>query len=459
MTSYQQTYNEECVATDGMITGFLQCTKIHEDFATPQSAKSADIAENLQRMSHKYNINPDDLVTRHIHLISQVATQQIPERACHAIKPLEEKYLPDSLIAIIGASLEDSLQGYRDHDNDGFLNKHGTYISLHDASYLLQKYDFDLGLNSGEFGYPKQNDTEYVFECIIDYDSNQYKIAITFQNHYDMVGSLVFVNFTKNDSGYPVLEGNNLKLFTGGFNQTLVFSNKLDHKITVSIENRTDFSPLSRYTQSMTIPPEKVWSYAFRSQHAENTILQFVETPDNLTGTIILKRYPLCMTQPELISIYSTVGAYLKFPSYVPEGYSYQCGLHNMNGFAHMTYWTDEHRFMFEDKRNDGLSREFFAKGGIAVDYYNYYVLNEWREDPQYDKNENSKIDNEDRPDSKMLIINGEPAVMTKKFFWKDGEQLSYNELQIYLDKYMTYRVRSGLSEDQIIRIAESLFE
>jgi len=56
-------------------------------------------------------------------------------------------------------------------------------------------------------------------------------------------------------------------------------------------------------------------------------------------------------------------------------------------------------------------------------------------------------------------MINGEPAVMTKKFFWKDGKQLSYNELQIYLDEYITYKVRSGLSEDQIIRIAESIFK
>lgn len=457
--SYQQTYDENCIATDGKITGFLQCMKVHRDYATIQDANNAQITENLQKISLKYDIDTDDIITRQIHLSSQIATQKIPQRTCHSIKPLEEKYLPESLKTVINDSLVDHTERHRDHDNDGFLDKHGTYISLYDATYLLQKYGFDMELQYGEFGFPKQNDTEYVFECIVDYDSNQYKITITFQTHFDLVGSLVFVNFTKNDSGYPILEGDHLTLFTGGFNQTLVFSNKLEHPVTISIENRTQFDPILRISQSMTIPAEKVWSYAFRSHFAETTILQFNEAPDNLSGTIILKRYPSCMTQDELVSIYSQVGAYPAFPTYIPEGYSYQCGMHNMNGFVHMTYWNDEHRSIFEDKRNDGLSKEFFAKDGIAIDYYNHYIINEWREDPQYDKNENAKRDNMDRPDSKKIMINGEPAVLTKKNFWKDGEQSSYNELQIYLDKYITYRVRSGLSEEQVIRIAESLFE
>ena len=458
--SYQQTYNEDCVATDGKITGFLRCTKTHEDFATVQAANNAKVTENLRKISHKYDIDTTDLVTRQIQMTSQVATQNIPERICHNVKLIEERYLPESLKIIMKESLADSLERNRDHGIDGFLDRYGTNISLYDATYLLQKYDFNIEVQSGEFGFPKQDDTEYIFECVIeDEDSNQYKIMITFQTHYDKVGSLVFVNFTKNSSGYPILEGDSLTLFTGGFNQTLVFSNKLDYPVTVGIENRTYFDPILSFPQSMIIPAEKVWSYAFRSHFAENTIIQFTETPDNLVGTITLKRYPSCMTQPELASIYSQVGAFPAIPSYLPEGYTYQCGIHNMNGFVHMTYWTDEHRSFFEDNKNDGVTREFFAKGGIAIDYYNHHILNDWREDPHYNKYENSKMDNEDQSDSKLFSINGEPAVLAKKIFWDEGEQQSYNELQVYLDEGIKYTIKSGLDEGQVIKIAEALFD
>ena len=33
--SYQETYDENCIAKGGTVTGFLRCTKIHEDFALP----------------------------------------------------------------------------------------------------------------------------------------------------------------------------------------------------------------------------------------------------------------------------------------------------------------------------------------------------------------------------------------------------------------------------------------
>jgi len=386
MLSYQKIYNENCTATDGKVTGFLRCTLTHKDFGSPESAMRAKIQENLDKISHKYEIDTDELVTRPIQMTLQVATQKIPERTCHKITSLEEKYLPESLTTLMSNSLDDSFRGHADRDNDGFLDKYGTYVPLSDASYLLQKYSFEMESHTGKFGYPRQNDTEYAFECILEDDSHQYKLVLTFQTHYDSAGRLVFVNFTQNNNGDSILEGNNLTLFTGGFNQTIVFTNKLNHEIKINIENKTEFDPYSYNSQSMTIPAHKVWSYGFRSQLVDDVSLQFTALPDDLSGKITVKRYPACMTQDQVVSLYSQVGAYPSFPSYLPEGYSYECGLHNLNSFVHMSYWNDDLRLEFEDNRNDAMKREFFASGGITIDYYNNYILNYWSDYPTYYK-------------------------------------------------------------------------
>jgi len=104
-------------------------------------------------------------------------TASIPERTCHTIIPLEERYFPESLKVIMKDSLDGSFHWYKDHDSDGFLDKHGTHISLYVAAYLLQKYDFEMEQKTGEFGFPKQNDTEYIFECITS--NNSYPICVS----------------------------------------------------------------------------------------------------------------------------------------------------------------------------------------------------------------------------------------------------------------------------------------
>lgn len=456
--SYQQTYNQNCLESGGKVTGFLHCTMVFEDFAAPEQVQKSKLNETLERISHKYGVDTDDLVTRTIKLTSQVATQQV-EQSCIQERHMEGQTLPEELISTMNESLQDLKQGHRDHDSDGFLDRYGTYLSLYHAANLLQGLSFDTKQIRGEFGFPKQNDTEYVFECILNHESNQYKIIVTFQTHYDSYSRLVFVNFTENHSGQTSIKGNDLTLYTGGFNHTVIFANKLDHTVNLSINNVTDFRAHQYIPESMSIPPHKVWMYDFRSQlTGKDAIVKFTASPDNLSGLITIKQYPHCMTQNEVQSLYGQVGAHPRFPSYLPEGYSYECGLHNMNSFVHMTYWNEELHKKFDDKRNDGVRKEFFTSGGIAIDYYNSYIMNQWNFNPDYDKEQFATRDNYDHPYSYMLRINGEPAMMAEKFFWHNGTQDSYKELQIYLDNEVLYRVRSGLPDSEIIRIAESLF-
>ena len=81
---------------------------------------------------------------------------------------------------------------------------------------------------------------------------------------------------------------------------------------------------------------------------------------------------------------------------------------------------------------------------------------NGWIEDPLYDKFAKAK-ENAAHPWAKTLSIAREPAVMMQEYFWKDGEQLSFYRLQIFLDEE-EIRIRSGLPESEIIKVAESFF-
>jgi hypothetical protein len=163
------------------------------------------------------------------------------------------------------------------------------------------------------------------------------------------------------------------------------------------------------------------------------------------------------MTETEVKSLYSQVGAYPKFPSYLPEGYSFDCGIHNMNAFVHLVYFTDELRQKFEDNANAAFNMDFFASGGIRVDYYNEFILNNWTENPNYNKYQKA-AENAEHPKATTLTIGGNPAVMIKEYFWRSGEQKSFNILEIFSDNEIRYSVRGSLPESEVIKIAESLF-
>jgi hypothetical protein len=444
---YSQLYEEKCVEDGGTVTGFLSCTIVYRDFVS---------VEDL--VSSKYNVEYNDLVTREINVVAYPAVAIIPDRNCHQFTQDELENLPKPLTDVMAESLDEF---NRDDDGDGFFSGYQNDISLDDALYLLGKYDFQLTTKKVDgTTLPKLQDTEYVFECIFEDGSHQYKIGIRFNTHYDGYGRLVFVNFTKDNFGFPVIDNDNLILYSGGFNQTVVFKNNLDHDITLQIINPKVPEEYSQreVPEETIIPAGKVWSYFFRKDSPVDVLAyQFTAIPDNLNGIILLKGYPRCMTQSEVVSLYSQVEAYPKFPSYLPDGYSFECGVHNMNAFVHLVYFTDELRQKFQDNANAAFDMEFFASGGIRVDYYNDFILSNWTENPNYDKYQ-KVAEGAAHPKANTLTIGGDPAVMIKEYFWRNGEQKSFNRLEIFSDNEIRYMVRSGLPESEVIKIAESLF-
>jgi len=53
-----------------------------------------------------------------------------------------------------------------------------------------------------------------------------------------------------------------------------------------------------------------------------------------------------------------------------------------MNAYVHMTYMNDFLREKYDGNFGGNHQFEFFADGGISVDFYEEYVLNIWTANP-----------------------------------------------------------------------------
>lgn len=410
------------------------------------------LSEESQTETFKYDKDYADLIPRRSSMSVGLAVENIPNRTCFSINDIDFSQLPyDLRSAILEAQKVDSSSDSIVYDGVSFNTDSSESLGL------ISKYKFNQSTRE-YFGIQRISDTTYRFECFFEYHENQYKLTIEFGGHfYD--SNIVNVNFTRNDKGLPVIQNQNVTVYYGGFNNTVLFHNNLDKEI-ILLENTWNLDPseILHHDNSplkYTIPPGKFASHYFTSMASDDIIRNYEVQPYNLQGKVIVKHYPRCMTENEVKSLYAQVGAYPKFPSYVPEGYSFECGIHVFNAAVVLSYWTDELRQKFEDDITSDM--DFIASGGITIDYYNNFVLNYWIKNPDYDKYEQAK--NYENPFATTLSVGGNPAVMIKEYFWDSGEQKSFNQLMIFSDNEIWYRIRSGLPAGEVIKIAESLFE
>jgi len=415
---------------------------------------SINVGSNESPVFTYEGIEYDDLVTRRVTTFSIPSSEIIPGRNCHKFTTEELPSLPQDLKNVMDESTRDILYP----DVNGFYDGFADVISFVDAKKLLEKYDFSVTQRTAYDALNKINDTRYHFECIFEDDKYQYKLGFDFDSHYAKNERLVYVNVTKTNQGIPVIENQHVKLFLGGFNGTVIFNNKLGSAITLYITSPqiagdwTDY----RVDNKMTIPSGKVWSISPRNFHtSEDIVFHYDITPQNLQGTFTVKSYPACMTENEVKSLYSQVEVYPKFPSYVPQGYSFECGIQNTNYHVFLGYWNNDLREGYKDRVNAVFLPEFFADGGIAVIYYNEFAANYWSDENNYDKFEKAE-QNAPYPFATTLTIEDEPAVMIKEHFFHDGKTQSFNMLMVFSDQGW-YQIKSGLPEAELIKIAESL--
>lgn len=431
--------------------------------------ESKDYLTMGESFKKNYDVEYDDLVTRDVGMSVYKTIENHPHQNCFMLSPKDLKKFPYDFPDNLKSASEEKFHENPQIYPPGVYTGYGMSAKKDLVFGLVKKYDFNATSQVFTDNIASMPDPHYNFDCFFDYNDQQYLLRLEFkQQLYD--GNFVNVNVTRNNLGIPQIINNDIVVFSGGFNSTVLFHNNLDTEIILfSDEPVVNFVDEddgdiheNRFAKKlfdfeMVIPPGKFFSYHF-SPHEDKYDLpiKYTVKPFNLEGSVTVKPYPRCMTENEVTSLYGEVKVYPKFPTYLPEGYSFECGIHNTNAYVHLSYWTDKLREEFEDKPNVSTSREFFTNGGLTVNYYDE-AWNGWIEDPNYDKFEKAQ-ENSKYPQAQTLTISDQPAVMIKEYFWKDGEQLSFNRLEIFLDEEQI-RISSGLPEKELIKIAESFFE
>ncbi|MGI0009019.1 MAG: hypothetical protein ACRD92_05310 [Nitrosopumilaceae archaeon] len=399
-------------------------------------------------------IEDDDLVTRRALIGVSSAIENIPSRNCFQIDDNDLRVIPNLRQIIFEAK---TIADYPEPD----IQPNGVYtgfagrVPTEKALDLIKKYKFNATKIQANDNFNKIPDFRYNFNCFFDYNGDQYLMNVDFETYYWGDGRIVQVNFTKNDIGIPLVENQNITVFTGGFNSTVAFNNQLDHEITVITQSPEYEGFELGIEKEVRIPPGKVLSnYLPNWSVSGDVIYKYFVKPDNLEGTIILKQYPRCMTFEEAKSLYSQVNLNPGFPSYFPQGYRFQCGIHSLNSHLITTYTNEKLRSMFPDDINSWTSNEFLVNGGIRIDYV--HEFNPWMKDPQYDKLSYAK--QYAGPDGNLTDVKGNPAAFSKEYTWYEGKGRGINNLWLFLDDDEKYRLQGGLSQDELLKIAESLF-
>ena len=388
-----------------------------------------------------------------------------PDQNCFVLSSKEIEQFPDDFLNNLKSASEEEFHDSPQIYPPGVYSGYGMTAKKEVALNLLTNYKFNETKTVFSENIISIPDAQYTFDCFFEYKDKQFMLRLSFQNQLSD-GNFVNVNFTKS-SGIPHMENQHITVFYGGFNSTVLFHNKMDEDVILysndPVINSVDDGGVyeNRFVKTLNefetvIPPGKFFSYRFSPyEDKSDEPISYVVKPFNLQGSVTVKPYPRCMTENEVMSLYGTVKVYPKFPKYLPEGYSFECGVHNTNAFVHLVYFTDAQRSKFNDSVNAAFNREFFADSGLMIDYYDE-AWNGWIEDPNYDKFEKAQ-ETLKHPQSKMLTISDQPAILIKEYFWKDGEQQSFNQLEILLDEEQI-RIKSSLPEEELVKIAESFF-
>ncbi len=424
------------------------------------------IQNTKQEFFSKYGIEYDELLVRDTSTSVYKTVQNHPDQNCFTLNDDMLNDFPDEFSEDLERATEEEFHNDPQIYPPGVYTGYGMESDKDFALDFVKKYDFNATTQAFSDNIASIPDKQYRFDCFFDYSDKQYMLRLEFEQQIHD-GNFINVNVTRNDQGIPTIINNDIAVYSGGFNSTVLFHNKLDSDIVLStnepvvymvdqdgdIYENTFAKTLTEFEQ--VIPPEKFFAYYFASHREKtNQPITYTVEPFGLKGSVTLKQYPHCMTEDQVISLYNEVKVYPKFPNYLPDGYSFECGVHNTNAFVHFVYFTDEQRSQFDDKINSAFNREFLADGGLVIDYYDE-AWNGWNEDPNYDKHARAN-EKAQHPWAETYIISGEPAVMIEEYFWQSGEQRSFNRLEVFFDEDKV-RISSSLPKDELIKIAESL--
>lgn len=212
-------------------------------------------------------------------------------------------------------------------------------INATDIIPLIRQYQEIFNHTTTAVSIRNYADETHMFECNFTYNGNQYYLVIEFRSLTAINEKDGFVAIDVRDNGTATSQL--ITYYT--FNNTAIWTNHLDSPVTLTVTTQIDNEDILLTTQ---IPPGKSWDYRLSPDYSSaNGTLYFYQVRESSSnavitdGVIIVKYYPKCMSQRIAKSLYSQSGIALKFPDYLPDGYSYICGIHYYNDVIIQAYW------------------------------------------------------------------------------------------------------------------------
>ena len=342
-----------------------------------------------QTSAFKYeSIEYEDLVSRNAKLGLYAIPENYEKQICFSI-PNNNKI--DSQVFLSGyideiAHIREDVK-FADTPPE-FHTRFDTQIKTRLALEMIGLYDFVPTVILTDNNVGKFPDRLYHFDCPFEYEDEQMMLRIMFESHF-WENMPVYVGVTRNDIGVPTLTNDNIVVFDGGINSTVLFQNNFEREITIRatdpINYLRDYNDRyydlqepeklfeNRFVKvtnedKITIPPGKAFSYHFSSwSNPHSTPLNYTITPLNLKGTITVIPYFDCAPQKEIFSAYSKYHKIPEPPSFIPAGYSYECGFYHYPEAATFYYANSTQSKEFGEKLGHGTNPEFLAAGGLAV--------------------------------------------------------------------------------------------
>ncbi|AIF85279.1 hypothetical protein NTE_03250 [Candidatus Nitrososphaera evergladensis SR1] len=440
-------------------------------------------AEKSSAATIGYNgVEYDDMVARNVYVSVARTTETIPDRNCFGVTSRNMDEFPHGL----ARSIAQADNNYADEKQEVQGNQQKTTsssdvegVSNDQAIALLQKYHFNATVETTRQNFQRISDNAYTFECYFGYgDGGQYLMRVFFDTYYPRYVRFVTVNFTASNGGSPAISSPNIVVSSGDVNATVLFVNKLGSAVRLVYEDPSLLLSSSNgktepRTSEKTIPAGKMFQVNYGryspqdkednnndvdNPHNNRTFTYTVE-PYGISGTVSYRPHPSCIDSiSSAKSYYAPDGALLKFPAYVPDGYSFACGVHASNYSFIATYANDRLRAKFQD-REGAFSDKFLVDGGIRISYNNFLIFSGWDESLlTYDK---SKVPEEWANVTGVTIdnINGNPVILgsraaTNSYGQEVGGKI--NTLQIFMDTEKYY-IQSSLPHNELLKMAKSL--
>ncbi|MGI0048765.1 MAG: hypothetical protein ACREAW_04425, partial [Nitrososphaera sp.] len=306
------------------------------------------------------------------------------------------------------------------------------------------------------------------YDCSFEYKERVYDISFILSRPVEITGNggLVPVSITPESVSENSIEEE--KTVYEQFNNTIVWINKLDSWVTVSV-NYTDVVDEGENSEIRRIPPGGLLDlYLAADWHDDDSkkdrvddriySYKIVEYP-SISGTIrVADRYVIgegidsCYSKEEASSLYSQSGFAVSFPSYIPDGFSPVCYKTGNGGWLIQVYSNraaaDNIRIL-EDPDTSRFMLQVKEKGIIVIHASKDPTI-KWNS-TAYERFQNMVANSILPQNSQFYVMDGNSVMAYSR-----GD---VSNVDIHIGEEDSYHIEGKVAVDELLKMAKSLYK